>query len=114
MFSRFEALPESESCHELGAGEGLVKGEVGGKTNGEVGEYYKPCGNEALERRGFEEGGFRGGGGEDVNWPVRSEDSGEVKEEGKEVRKGSRFKNDGYFVAIMRCYFGGRCYFAGW
>jgi hypothetical protein len=29
MFSRPEALPESESRHELGAKEGFMKGEIG-------------------------------------------------------------------------------------
>jgi hypothetical protein len=107
MFSRLEALPESESRHELGAEEGFVKGEIGGKTNGQVGEKNLPCSNEAFEGRGFEELGFRGGGGEDVNWPVWSEDCGEVKEERKEVREWSGFEDNGYFVATMCCYFAG-------
>jgi hypothetical protein len=61
MFSRLEALPESESRHELGAKEGFVKGEIGGKPNGQVGEFDFSCGYEAFEGRGFEELGFRGG-----------------------------------------------------
>ena len=42
-----------------------------------------------------------------MNWPVWSEDCGEVKEEGKEVREWSGFEDDGYFVAAVCCCFAG-------
>ena len=61
MFSRLEALPESESRHELGAKEGFVKGEIMGEAHGEIGKKNIVCDNEAFEGRGFEELGFRGG-----------------------------------------------------
>ena len=54
MFSRLEALPESESRHELGAKEGFVKEKSGGSPMGRSANLIFP----AVTRR-LREGGLR-------------------------------------------------------
>ena len=73
--------------------EGVVVGRAQWKGAG----FNPACFDGAVEGWGFEEGVDVSLRGEEIDWPFRAEDGGEVEEEGEEVGEGPGFEDYGCF-----------------